>query len=85
MLLEGIQGFAMAPGPPNIDNTPLDPGGQALGLVNPVGAYIGTLVGAVPLALPKANSMVSQSEGFLSSLGINPRELFLSLSSRLSL
>jgi hypothetical protein len=58
MLLEGIQGFAMAPGLPNIDNTPLDPGGQALGLVNPVGAYIGTPAGTVPLALPEANSMV---------------------------
>jgi hypothetical protein len=59
MLLEGIQGFAMAPGPPNIDNTPLDPGGQALGLVNPVGAYIGTLAETAPLALPETNFMVS--------------------------
>jgi hypothetical protein len=82
MLLEGIQGFAMAPGPPNIDNTPLDPGGRALGLINPVGAYIGTPAGAALPALPKANSIVSQSKGFLLSLRINLRELFLSLSSR---
>jgi hypothetical protein len=84
MLLEGIQGFAMAPGPPNIDNIPLDPGGQALGLVNPIGAYIGNPAGAAPPALPEANSMVPQSEGFLPNLGINPRELFLSQSSGLS-
>jgi hypothetical protein len=58
MLLEGIQGFAMAPGPPNINNTPLDPGGRALGLVKPVGAYIGTLAGVVSPALPEANSIV---------------------------
>jgi hypothetical protein len=58
MLLEGIQGFAMAPGLPNIDNIPLDPGGQALGLVNPVGAYIGTLAGTAPPVFSKANSMV---------------------------
>jgi hypothetical protein len=71
----------MAPGLPNIDNIPLDPGGQALGLVNPVGAYIGTPAGAAPPALPEANSMVPQSEGFLPSLGINPRELFPPISS----
>jgi hypothetical protein len=74
----------MAQGPPNIDNTPLDPGGQAPGLVNPIGAHMGTPAGAAPPALPEANSMVPQSEGFLPSLGINPRELFLSLSSGLS-
>jgi len=81
MLLEGIQGFAMAPGLPNIDNHPLDPGGQALGLVNPVGAYIGTPAGTAPPAPPKASATVPQSEGFLPSLEINPRELFPPLSS----
>ncbi|QKX56434.1 uncharacterized protein TRUGW13939_03542 [Talaromyces rugulosus] len=81
MLLEGIQGFAMAPGLPNIDNHPLDPGGQALGLVNPVGAYIGTPAGTAPPAPPEASATVPQSEGFLPSLEINPRELFPPLSS----
>jgi hypothetical protein len=84
MLLEGIQGFAMAPGPPNINNIPLDPGGQALDLVNPVEAYIGTPAEATPPALPETNSIVPQSKGFLSNLKINPKELFPSLSSRLS-
>jgi hypothetical protein len=71
----------MAQGPPNIDNTPLDPGGQALGLVNPISAYMGTLEGTTPLAPPEANATVPQSEGFLPSLGINPRELFPPLGS----
>jgi hypothetical protein len=48
----------MAQGPPNIDNTPLDPGGQAPGLVNPIGAYMGTLEGMTPLAPPEANATV---------------------------
>jgi hypothetical protein len=85
MLLEGIQGFAMAPGLPNIDNTPLDPGGQALGLVNPIGAYIGTPAETAPPALPKTNSIVPQNKSFLPSLGINPRKLFPPLSNRPSL
>jgi hypothetical protein len=71
----------MAQGLPNIDNTPLDPGGQAPGLVNPVGAHMGILAGMTPLAPPGARRTVPQSEGFLPSLGINPRELFPPLGS----
>jgi hypothetical protein len=40
---------------------------------------MGTLEGTTPLAPPEANATVPQSEGFLPSLGINPRELFPSL------
>jgi hypothetical protein len=74
----------MAQGLPNIDNTPLDPGGQAPGLVNPVGAHMGILAGMTPSVPPGASTIVSQSKGFLPSLGINLRELFLSLGSGLS-
>jgi hypothetical protein len=49
----------MAQGPPNIDNAPLDPGGQALGLVNPEDALIGISVEITLLALSKASIIIS--------------------------
>ncbi|QKX60780.1 uncharacterized protein TRUGW13939_07926 [Talaromyces rugulosus] len=76
MPFDGVQGLAMAQGPPNIDNAPLDPGGQALGPVNPEGAHIGTPVGTALPAPPEASIMVPQSEGFTPNLEIEPRELF---------
>jgi hypothetical protein len=48
----------MAQGPPNIDNTPLDPEGQALGLINPKDALIGTPVRTALSASPKASTIV---------------------------
>jgi hypothetical protein len=70
----------MAQGPPNIDNTPLDPGRQALGLVNPKGVLIGTPIGIAPPASLKASTMVLQSKDFISNLGIKYRKLFPFLS-----
>jgi hypothetical protein len=70
----------MAPGTPKIDNTPLDPGGQTPGQVDPVGAPAGTTAGAAPPAPPEAGVRVPQSEDFLPSLGIDPRELLGPLS-----
>ena len=65
----------MAPGTPKIDNTPLDPRGQAPGQVDPLGAPAGTTAGAAPPAPPEAGVRIPQSEDFLLSLEIDPREL----------
>ena len=48
----------MAQGLLEIDNTPLDPEGQALGLVNPVGDYIDALARIVLPAIPKTSTIV---------------------------
>jgi hypothetical protein len=71
----------MAQEPPNIDNTPLDPGGQAPGLVNSIGAHIDILEKTTPLAPFKANIIIPHSEDFLPSLRINFKELFSPLDS----
>jgi hypothetical protein len=74
----------MAQGLPNIDNTLLDPEGQILGQVNPIGAYIDILTEIVLPISSKANITVFQSKDFLSSLKINLKKLFSLLNNRLS-